>query len=227
MIEKYLIKARLPWKSVSISNGAVQQENGAAGSTDTPDERYLAFEIGQEVDPDVYAVLPNDWPYNVPKDVEHIVVWSKVSDNACLIHNSIFTTARDQLPIFHPALVDHDAAKWARIQQDGFAGFTGKPKLEPPPVTPSAGQEYSSLQETGAWGWCTEGGREVAKMVTTLWPTDEFECIWVSLGQFDGKEWYLIILDWIVCEPASAPICSWAQPLSYLCEAKEDGALDG
>lgn len=66
-IEKYLIQARLPWK-------ADVQEDGRKD-----DEQYLTFEIGQAVNPDTYAILPNDWPYNTPSDVEHVVVWSKVS----------------------------------------------------------------------------------------------------------------------------------------------------
>lgn len=45
--------------------------------SDLPDE-YLTFNDGDEVDEDVYAVLPNDWPYNVPKGVDHCIVWSKV-----------------------------------------------------------------------------------------------------------------------------------------------------
>lgn len=97
----------------------------------------------------------------------------------------MFTSYDRQLPIFHPALVKDDPEKWARIQQDGFAGFTGNPETQPLPVTSFAGKEYSSLQETGEWGWCTEGGREVGKMVTTLFPVEEFECIWVSFGDQD------------------------------------------
>jgi hypothetical protein len=71
-----LIKARLPWKSVPQTNGVVNGDKN--GINRNSSEEYLKFEIGQHLDPDLYAVLPNDWPYNVPKDVEHVVVWSKV-----------------------------------------------------------------------------------------------------------------------------------------------------
>lgn len=74
--EDYLIKARLPWKSAPKSNGAVQETLDSANGKST--QEYLNFKVGQELDPDLYAVLPNDWPYNVPKDVDHVVVWSKV-----------------------------------------------------------------------------------------------------------------------------------------------------
>jgi hypothetical protein len=72
--EKYLIEARLPWKSTPQINDVVS-ENATNGNAT---QEYLKFEIGQDLNPDLYAVLPNDWPYNVPKDVEHVVVWSKV-----------------------------------------------------------------------------------------------------------------------------------------------------
>ncbi|KAJ9096012.1 hypothetical protein QFC21_005376 [Naganishia friedmannii] len=180
IIEKYLIQARLPWKVPSPStthiNGVTQagsKRNGngvvhGVGNThengqkdrNKDDEQYLTFEIGQAVDPDIYAILPNDWPYNTPSDVEHVVVWSK-------------------LAVFHPALVGNDYSKWEKVEQDGFAGFTGNPETQPPPVTPSVeGQTFSSLAERGPWGWCTEGGREVGKMATTLWPVEEYECAW-------------------------------------------------
>lgn len=79
--EKYLIDARLPWKSAStnghVAPSAKPNETILANGVND-DERYLEFGIGQELDPDLYAVLPNDWPYNTPYDVKHIVVWSKV-----------------------------------------------------------------------------------------------------------------------------------------------------
>ncbi|KAJ9095195.1 hypothetical protein QFC19_007650 [Naganishia cerealis] len=152
--EKYLVEARLPWKAGSTAIIATDE------GVDTNQDQYLTFEIGQTVDPDLYAILPNDWPYNTPHDVEHIVVWSK-------------------LPVFHPALVGNDEVKWAKVQQEGFAGFTGHPERQGPPVVPAAdGKTFSSLQECGPWGWCTKGGKEVGKMVTTLWPLEEYECAW-------------------------------------------------
>ncbi|GHJ87907.1 hypothetical protein NliqN6_4309 [Naganishia liquefaciens] len=164
--EKYLMEARLPWES-GRTDGHVDQQPAESNGTITAhdldldaDGQYLEFNIGQQLDPELYAVLPNDWPYNTPYDVEHIVVWSK-------------------LAIFHPSLVQSDTAKWARIQQDGFAGFTGDPAMQEPPVeTPPGGTLFSSLREVGPWGWCTEGGKEVGKMVVTLWPVDEYECVW-------------------------------------------------
>ncbi|KAG8681828.1 hypothetical protein FRC08_015371 [Ceratobasidium sp. 394] len=55
-------------------------------------------------------ILPNDWPYSVPPEIRHYVVWSR-------------------LPITHPGIVP--AQIWDQIVQDGLWGFSGssyKPK---------------------------------------------------------------------------------------------------
>lgn len=92
--ENYLIKARLPWESVSQTNGAVEK-NGANGNTI---EECLKFDIGQDLDPDLYAVLPNDWPYDVPKDVEHVVVWSKVRSAPAVGPRNMVITSSSAAP---------------------------------------------------------------------------------------------------------------------------------
>ncbi|CBQ71934.1 conserved hypothetical protein [Sporisorium reilianum SRZ2] len=61
-------------------------------------------------------VLVNDWPYSVPRDVTHYVVWS------CL-------------PILHPDLVPHSAVKqtaWSIIAKRGLcATLTPTPRFPP------------------------------------------------------------------------------------------------
>lgn len=49
---------------------------------DMPEPEYLRYEPHTGLDPEKYAVLPNDWPYNVPYGVRHFCVWSRVSDTA-------------------------------------------------------------------------------------------------------------------------------------------------
>jgi hypothetical protein len=63
--------------STSISTPPPFTYDYVIPTLDLPDE-YLTFNEDDEVDEDVFAVLPNDWPYNVPKGVEHCIVWSKV-----------------------------------------------------------------------------------------------------------------------------------------------------
>ena len=40
---------------------------------------YLRYDPSVGLDGEKYAVLPNDWPYNVPYGVRHYCVWSRVS----------------------------------------------------------------------------------------------------------------------------------------------------
>lgn len=107
MSELYLKTVRLPWpahelvlpesietpdkpyvKAYSLaarsnSSSTSDVSAGFGGSVKRPsgdeaeEPRYLRWT--GELDPDLYSVLRNDWPYNVPLGVEHCCVWSKVS----------------------------------------------------------------------------------------------------------------------------------------------------
>ena len=55
-------------------NGENEEEEGAEGDEPV----YLKWEENG-LDGEKYAVLPNDWPYNVPYGVRHFCVWSRVS----------------------------------------------------------------------------------------------------------------------------------------------------
>jgi len=66
-------------ESGSIGNGdgndGVEQDEEEEDEEDKPE--YLKWEGW--LDSEKYAVLPNDWPYNVPTGVRHYCVWSRVS----------------------------------------------------------------------------------------------------------------------------------------------------
>jgi len=49
---------------------------------------YLRYDPVEGLDAEKYAVLPNDWPYNVPYGVRHYCVWSRVSRLSCVSHFS-------------------------------------------------------------------------------------------------------------------------------------------
>ncbi|GAB1522264.1 hypothetical protein RhiTH_005378 [Rhizoctonia solani] len=69
-------------------------------------KRWFTADIAEPL----VKILPNDWPYSVPPEIRHYVVWSR-------------------LPITHPGIVP--AQIWDRIVQDGLWGFSGstyKPK---------------------------------------------------------------------------------------------------
>lgn len=54
-------------------------ENEEEGEGDDESPVYLRYDAEQGLDTDKYAVLYNDWPYNVPYGVSHHCVWSRVS----------------------------------------------------------------------------------------------------------------------------------------------------
>ena len=61
--------------------GGEEVEDEEEGGLDDDDDDvpvYLKWDEEKGLDPDKYAVLPNDWPYNVPHGVRHFCVWSRV-----------------------------------------------------------------------------------------------------------------------------------------------------
>ncbi len=72
----------------SAMNGSTTVRTDSNASSDSDlrgnawDIEYLKYKDGEELDKEKFAILPNDWPYDVPKDVRHIVVWSKVSSKS-------------------------------------------------------------------------------------------------------------------------------------------------
>lgn len=73
----------------SITPGGGARKGGHTGEGESEGNNYLKFKLGQDLDSDMFAILPNDWPYNVPYGVTHTVVWSKVS----VTYTSPFSTA--------------------------------------------------------------------------------------------------------------------------------------
>ncbi|KAF8882026.1 hypothetical protein CPB84DRAFT_1791182 [Gymnopilus junonius] len=112
-VVNYLTNYRLRWgqpdtlsllKSTLIDNNYddinSSDSNGVPPNQPPP---YFCWETPKE----------NDWPYSVPPEVEHTLIWTKV-------------------PIYHPDLVDESIK--VRIDQDGLWGFTG---TDTPPPSPS------------------------------------------------------------------------------------------
>ncbi|KAI6139324.1 hypothetical protein BKA82DRAFT_518109 [Pisolithus tinctorius] len=115
-------------------------------------------------------IMQNDWPYSVPLEIEHTVIWSRV-------------------PIFHPSLI-HSAIE-ARIQQDGVWGFTGSNT----PIEDLPSLE-SCLLALADWGVTMESvirspkgsyeeeemvrqvGQEVDGFVKRRWQESKWETAW-------------------------------------------------
>ncbi|EJD52295.1 hypothetical protein AURDEDRAFT_111680 [Auricularia subglabra TFB-10046 SS5] len=110
---------------------------------------------------DLWKVLPNDWPYSVPPEIEHSLVWSRV-------------------PITDPALIP--AHLRARIDVCGLWGFTGGADADL-----LADQSYlaDGARFTGTGDEAAEvraaiaaAGAPVAAFVRARWPEDAWETAW-------------------------------------------------
>lgn len=115
------------------------------------------------------SIIMNDWPYSVPPEIEHTLVWTR-------------------LPILPPAL---PPSIEKRLLQDGLWGFTGS--LTPPP-SPDRIPEY--LPALAEWGVTLDSlvrsppgteeeetlvkkmGEHVDKFVKMRWKESEWETAW-------------------------------------------------
>ncbi|KAG6336883.1 hypothetical protein ID866_2209 [Astraeus odoratus] len=171
----YLVNYRLQWgkpDTLSLLPSALVEPEETCGHIDTS-VTYTAPEYFKADIPfrsDLISIIQNDWPYSVPPEIEHTLIWSRV-------------------PVFHPDLIPSSIA--ARIQQDGLCGFTGSndsiddlPSLE------------SCLQALADWGVTKEAmvysprgsdeeeemvrnaGKEVSGFVRRRWPEDQWETAW-------------------------------------------------
>ncbi|KAH7914256.1 hypothetical protein BJ138DRAFT_434967 [Hygrophoropsis aurantiaca] len=119
---------------------------------------------------ELISIIQNDWPYSVPPEIEHTLVWTRV-------------------PIFHADLIDPSVH--ARIQQDGLCGFTGS--SEPPP---SPSTLHECLPALAEWGITMDrlirsppasedeealvkrAGSQVGEFVLKRWNDEEWETAW-------------------------------------------------
>ncbi|KAB5589471.1 hypothetical protein CTheo_7084 [Ceratobasidium theobromae] len=124
-VVNYLVNARLQWGPTvsrpaspgSHTEPTFAQEPSTLDPSDvipvrplTPAATNTKMWFTADIKESLVKILPNDWPYSVPPEIRHYVVWSR-------------------LPITHPGIVP--AQIWDRIVQDGLWGFSGsdyKPK---------------------------------------------------------------------------------------------------
>jgi len=128
------------------------------------------FKADIPTDSELISIIQNDWPYSVPIEIEHTLIWTRV-------------------PIFHPALIPAEID--GRIQQDGLCGFTGND--EPPPSSSTLPECLPALAE---WEITMENlvrsrkgspemeemvknaGREIDGFVRRRWVESEWETAW-------------------------------------------------
>ncbi|KAI0357535.1 hypothetical protein OH77DRAFT_1422399 [Trametes cingulata] len=164
-IGNYLLNYRLQWgqeDSIAVLRSSLEDASPrgtANGKPSTPDEEQLDPKVPRklpplpadappyfkaDMSPELLSITMNDWPYSVPPEVEHSLIWSRV-------------------PILPPDLPPASESKIsARLLQDGLWGFTG---LESPPPSPSTLPE--SLPALSEWGITMD------KLIRSPPPTEE------------------------------------------------------
>ncbi|WWD00940.1 hypothetical protein V866_007878 [Kwoniella sp. B9012] len=183
--ENYLKQGRLPFPQ-----SAAEPTYDSNGTSSAIPHDYLTYDAEKGFDESKYAVLTNDWPYNVPYGVRHLCVWSK-------------------LPIAHKSLVDDDPASWTKIEEEGLGGFTGVIPFTPAEKPTQAAVNGTTPPHPFGWGatqlsdyqsdswlavdlmfggkemrewagkqYTSKGGQEVQKMVEGLWDVRGWECLW-------------------------------------------------
>ncbi|KAG8904455.1 hypothetical protein FRB99_001715 [Tulasnella sp. 403] len=169
-IVKYLVNVRLGWgptetRPATPESHANPTYTDPSGRTTGPtldlptppptrpftpsgfEPQYFTADI-----PEKYVkILKNDWPYSIPVNVKHFVVWTRV-------------------PIIHPAIVPTKI--WARIERDGLWGFTGSDRVAEPKVIPGeeSGDDVLELVR--------RAHVEMHKYVLANWPEEEWETAW-------------------------------------------------
>ncbi|CAG7846092.1 SubName: Full=Related to prenylcysteine oxidase {ECO:0000313/EMBL:CCA66843.1} [Serendipita indica DSM 11827] len=145
----YLVRVRLGWAEDVKPKPTFASATNSASATPNP----LVFRADL---PEGYIkVIPNDWPYSVPLDVSHFVIWSRVP-----------AISPANIPISIQDIVKHE----------GLWGFTGNSNQEAPipPEGVEPRQPLSEMQATHLLEACSE----FDKYVKINWPEDNWECAW-------------------------------------------------
>ncbi|KZV73643.1 hypothetical protein PENSPDRAFT_574155 [Peniophora sp. CONT] len=124
-----------------------------------------------DISPDLISIIQNDWPYSVPPNIEHTLVW----------------TVAGIMPPNIPEPVR------PRLYQDGLWGFTGYTKDSPPPSPSLLPQCLPALAEWGVTedklirspkgteeeeAAVREAGKEIQTFVERRWSVREWETAW-------------------------------------------------
>ncbi|KZT67269.1 hypothetical protein DAEQUDRAFT_746211 [Daedalea quercina L-15889] len=178
---KYLLTYRLQWgkrdarsllkSTLEVPDSLVSKEevttNAPGELPPLPPNAPSYFKA--DTPPELISIIMNDWPYSVPNEVEHSLIWTR-------------------LPIF-PAELPFAIAP--RLLQDGLWGFTGS--LSPPPSPDTLPECLGALSEWGVTmdklirspeptpeerALLEEVAEEVDTFVRRLWKEAEWETAW-------------------------------------------------
>jgi len=184
---KYLLEYRLQWgkpdtlsllKSAIVDNDANNLNDGASYQKSGDSEYFKS-----DTPPSLISIIQNDWPYSVPLDIEHTLIWTRVPilPSPHLIPPHVAESLSDDLR----------TRVTKRLEQDGIWGFTGS--LEPPPPPPLLSKYLGALSE---WGITMEklirssegspdeetlvtlAGNEIRSFINRRWDQAEWETAW-------------------------------------------------
>ncbi|KAI6006463.1 hypothetical protein EDC04DRAFT_2907803 [Pisolithus marmoratus] len=173
-VVNYLLDYRLQWgKPDTLSLLPSELEEPEETGTKVPQVSHVVpqyFTADIPFNSDLICIMQNSWPYSVPLEIEHTVIWSRV-------------------PIFHPSSIPN--AIDARIQQDGLWGFTGSdtpiedlPSLESClPALADWGVTIESIIRSSKGSYEEEemvldAGKEVDGFVKWRWQESKWETVW-------------------------------------------------
>ncbi|EKM79241.1 hypothetical protein AGABI1DRAFT_113826 [Agaricus bisporus var. burnettii JB137-S8] len=184
-IVNYLLNYRLQWgkaDTLSLLTSALKDEPRNVKAVEPPNGSVIVKEppplpsdapeyFSVDTPAEYISIIQNDWPYSVPAEVEHTLIWTRI-------------------PIFHPSLISPLIK--SRIEQDGLWGFTGNTS---PPPSPSSTLP-SCLPALSDWNITLENmvvsekpseeeeilvrraGGEVHEFVKRRWDESEWETAW-------------------------------------------------
>ncbi|KAH8085412.1 hypothetical protein BXZ70DRAFT_900205 [Cristinia sonorae] len=179
-IVNYLRDHRLQWgkpDKISLLPSRLDDDNDtnhvSQNSSSIPTDTQLPADTPSyftaDTPSELISIIMNDWPYSVPADIEHSLIWTK-------------------LPIIPPDLHPSIAP---RVAQDGLWGFTGASNPPPSPSTLPA-----CLPALAEWGvtmdklvrsekgtdeeeeLVREAGREIDLFIRRRWSEREWETAW-------------------------------------------------
>ncbi|KLO08281.1 hypothetical protein SCHPADRAFT_835514 [Schizopora paradoxa] len=183
----YLLEYRLRWgqpDKLSLLESAIVDDDVETPS-DSPDvfanDVQMYFEANSPRS--LICIIQNDWPYSVPLEIEHTLIWTRVPilPPPHLIPSQIAETLPEELR----------ARITKRLEQDGIWGFTGN--VEPPPSPSLLPQYLGALSEWGitmdklirsSEGSADEealiatAGDEIRKFIKQRWNEAEWETAW-------------------------------------------------
>ena len=192
-LENYIRKVRLGWpvegpsahlpllanevpSGATTPNGTKVKETWPETVLPNPngDGTLLRNFVGHLDSELIVKCIPNDWPYAIPPDAQHWVVWSKLP----ILHPALFQTP--DTPFDDPDLT---LRLFDAVTSDGVRGLTGQQGNEIPTVY--GPNTYQLLQQDGtdittenaskAQWWA---GRHIRTYIHARWHPDHYETAW-------------------------------------------------